>query len=584
MRRKLNYLRGNAMGSDVSAEERATVMTDSTQFLKKSLPLKHSAFILVVVWTAAIAFGAGWHMWKDYQDMLELARIQASNSFEKDLVYRRWVAGHGGVYVPPTEETPPNPYLAHLKDRDVTTTSGLELTLVNPAYMTRQVHELGHEQYGHQGHITSLNPIRPENAPDAWEADALQALERGETEVVRRARIEGTEYMRLMRPLITEAGCLKCHAAQGYKVGDQRGGISVSVPMALLRTTTNHQITTVTMGYGLIWLLGLGGIGLATSRMGQRIRERDQAEEERERLLRDTRERVKELHGLYGVAKAVTESMNLEDLFKRTSVLIPPAWQYPEITRGRVIFDGQTYDSEPFEPTRWIQTADIMVNGKLRGAIEVYYLGERPELQKEQFLAEERDLINGIAGMLGAAIERDRAEEEREKLLHEVEKLSITDHLTGLNNRRSFDVAASRNVKAAIRYNRPVSAMMLDIDLFKRVNDAYGHAVGDKVLVGIAHICQKNTRSSDLVARYGGEEFCFLLSETDAQSARRLAENLRIAISALYFEFGGQRFNVTVSIGIAECAGEEDSLESLLGRSDVALYRAKEAGRNCVMQ
>ncbi len=246
----------------------------------ETLNLKRTAFIFAVAWTVAVVLGAGWHFLGLRERVLEGARIQAGHSFEKDLVYRRWVSSHGGVYVPVTEDTPPNPYLSNTGNRDITTDSGLNLTLINPAYMTRQVHELGLERYGLQGHITSLNPIRPENAADAWEAEALRAFERGEIEVVELAMIEDTEYLRLMRPMFTEASCLKCHAAQGYQVGDLRGGISVSVPMAPLWTPMYGRIPALTMGYGLIWLLGLGGIGIGAVRMRQHNTERDRAEEE----------------------------------------------------------------------------------------------------------------------------------------------------------------------------------------------------------------------------------------------------------------------------------------------------------------
>jgi diguanylate cyclase (GGDEF)-like protein len=168
-------------------------------------------------------------------------------------------------------------------------------------------------------------------------------------------------------------------------------------------------------------------------------------------------------------------------------------------------------------------------------------------------------------------------------LFREVERLSMTDPLTGLNNRRSFDIAARQNVRVAIRHKRPLSVLMLDIDFFKRVNDTYGHAAGDKVLVKIAHVCQQHIRSTDLLARFGGEEFCFLLPETNAKSAHLLADHLRTAISAIGFEANGQSFSVTASVGISECSGEDDSLESLLERSDEALYSAKQAGRNCVV-
>ena len=254
-------------------------MTESTRSPKRSLHLRRATFILAAAWTGVIVLGSVWHVRDVYRSTLESARIQASGSFEKDLVYRRWAAAHGGVYVPVTEETPPNPYLSHIEGRDVTTASGLELTLVNPAYMTRQVHELGRAQYGHQGHITSLHPLRPGNASDAWETEALRAFEVGETEVIELSAIGDTEYLRLMRPMFTEVSCLKCHGDQGYEEGELRGGISVSVPMTQLFALMYGHLANVAVGYGLIWLVGLGGIGLGALRLGRRVRERDRAEE-----------------------------------------------------------------------------------------------------------------------------------------------------------------------------------------------------------------------------------------------------------------------------------------------------------------
>lgn len=242
--------------------------------------MKRNTLILVAGWTAVIVMGACWHLFEAYQNTLQSAYIEATRSFEKDQVYRRWAAGHGGVYVPVSKETPPNPYLSHIKNRDITTTSGQKLTLVNPAYMTRQAYEIGHKYYGHQNHITSLKPIRPENGPDSWETKALQAVEQGKTEVSEFAKIGGTDYLRLMRPLRTEHSCLKCHATQGYKEGDLRGGISVSVPMEpRWKLMSLHATAIFIMSYGLVWLLGLAGFGVYAWQTGQQIRLRDQAEE-----------------------------------------------------------------------------------------------------------------------------------------------------------------------------------------------------------------------------------------------------------------------------------------------------------------
>jgi len=221
-----------------------------------------------------------WNVIQVKQNTLEAARIQARAAFEKDVIYRRWNAGHGGVYVPVSEETQPNPYLINIPERDITMPSGRQLTLMNPAFMTRQVHELAEEEYGVRGHITSLNPIRPENASDPWETEALRAFEDGETEISSVEEMDGEGYMRLMRPLITEKGCLKCHAAQGYQAGDIRGGIRVSVPMEPLLTISRMHVLTLALGHVLLWLVGLGGIVLGTRRLMRSEWERKWAEEE----------------------------------------------------------------------------------------------------------------------------------------------------------------------------------------------------------------------------------------------------------------------------------------------------------------
>jgi signal transduction histidine kinase len=220
-----------------------------------------------------------WSLLRQEHETAQTVQILAQSAFEKDYVYRLWAAMHGGVYVPVTEQTLPNPYLAGVEERDIVTPSGQALTLINPAYMTRQVHEIGAERYGIRGHITSLNPIRPANAANPWETEALKAFEQGIAEVSSIETIDDEEYMRLMRPLITEQSCLKCHSEQGYKLGDLRGGISISVPMAPLRAIARGHMITLTLGHSLLWLLGLGGITLGHRRLRKQILKRDQAQE-----------------------------------------------------------------------------------------------------------------------------------------------------------------------------------------------------------------------------------------------------------------------------------------------------------------
>ena len=174
--------------------------------------------------------------------------LQAARSFFNQIVVTRsWNAGHGGVYVPVTDETKPNPYLED-PARDVVTKEGLELTKVNPAFMTRQVAEIAAEKEGVRFHITSLNPIRPQNKPTEQEENALSAFEKGVTEV---GNFDENRFF-YMAPLMTEKVCLKCHAKQGYKEGTIRGGISVTLPFK----------PDIPLGALLIGHIGIGLIGV----------------------------------------------------------------------------------------------------------------------------------------------------------------------------------------------------------------------------------------------------------------------------------------------------------------------------------
>lgn len=171
---------------------------------------------------------------------------------------------------------------------------------------------------------------------------------------------------------------------------------------------------------------------------------------------------------------------------------------------------------------------------------------------------------------------------ENARLFREVQKLSAVDPLTGLYNRRHFNTSAQLEFQRALRYDLPLSAVIMDLDHFKRVNDTYGHAVGDRVLVAVAAACMSGLRSMDLHARYGGEEFCFLLPETPLEGVLNLAERLRAAVAALQFDSDKGRFALTASFGVAERLAGEESIEPLLERSDQALYQAKALGRNRV--
>lgn len=219
-------------------------------------PFLHVLIIMLTAWSALLAGILFWNIQNQKQSMVQLAEQTARMSWEKDILYRLWGARHGVVYVPVSSYAKPNPYLK-VKNRDVLI-GGREYTLVNPAYMTRQVYDLAKDLLAIQGHITSLNPIRPENSADIWEQKALRSFEEGGKEYKEVVQVDGESYLRLMRPFITKKPCLRCHAVQGYKVGDVRGGISIRVPMANYHLQYEKAVKQLWGIYLFIWFLGVG--------------------------------------------------------------------------------------------------------------------------------------------------------------------------------------------------------------------------------------------------------------------------------------------------------------------------------------
>jgi PAS domain S-box-containing protein len=234
--------------------------------------------LFAACWTIVIIISLSWNVFQRKKEIIEVATNEAKTIFEKDLVYYKWATSHKGVYVPITSKTQPNPYLENLPESSGVTATGEPLTLVNPEYMIRQVYEMKTDQLGALGHITSLDPIRDENAADAWESMALKSFEEGVTQVRTVQHIDGQPYLRIMRPMITESGCLKCHLQQGYELGDIRGGISVAVPMGVLFSIYRDDILVLALAHGPIWLLGLFGIFFSSHRISQSMRKREEAE------------------------------------------------------------------------------------------------------------------------------------------------------------------------------------------------------------------------------------------------------------------------------------------------------------------
>ncbi len=246
-----------------------------------------------VCWTLIIALSLAWNAYQQRKGVMAFARIQAEANINKDIAFRRWATAHGGVYVRPTDKWPPDKYLT-LPDRDVVTTGGMQLSLINPAYMMRQIMEGYAEQYGVKGHITGLSPINPHNVPDAWERRVLESFIMGATHAAETSEIDGKTHLRVMLPMYLEGGCLKCHVDAGSDKAGVQGGVSVSVPLAPFEETAAQELRIALSTHSGIWLIGMAGIVAVSRRARQRDDEREKAQREISELNASLERRVAE--------------------------------------------------------------------------------------------------------------------------------------------------------------------------------------------------------------------------------------------------------------------------------------------------
>jgi diguanylate cyclase (GGDEF)-like protein len=220
-----------------------------------------------------------------------------------------------------------------------------------------------------------------------------------------------------------------------------------------------------------------------------------------------------------------------------------------------------------------LTSAIIQINALAAGRFESMIPAGR-------YFGEIRDVVQAVAVLRGASLHRRRLGQERETLLREVKRLADTDHLTGLFNRRIFEIVGSD----ALRRGEGMAIILFDIDHFKQINDQFGHEVGDKVIRAVALRLENAVRESDAVFRYGGEEFAAIVRSKDAQLFPAVAERLRVSVSGAPVIVDGDPLAVTISAGIAHNPrGEtEIDLPTLVKRADQALYRAKRDGRDRV--
>jgi diguanylate cyclase (GGDEF)-like protein len=214
----------------------------------------------------------------------------------------------------------------------------------------------------------------------------------------------------------------------------------------------------------------------------------------------------------------------------------------------------------------WIG-APIIVNGKVTACFSLC------NFEPGFYDYEHAELLSIYAGQAALAL-------KNAELFSKIQQLAILDDLTGVFNRRHFFELGEREFHRAQRYDRPLSVVMFDLDHFKRVNDTYGHAVGDQVLRVVAEYCKSNIREVDILGRYGGDEFTIILPEVDSEEACEISERIRNCIASTPIKTEAGQINITISMGTASLCSEMPNLTKLINYADSAMYEAKSKGQN----
>jgi diguanylate cyclase (GGDEF)-like protein len=519
---------------------------------RKGIKINHLV-VIILLWTGLAAASLWWNMVHLKEEILMTARIQADLTLEKDLLYRRWVASHGGVYVPVSERTLPNHYL-NVPDRDVKTSAGQTLTLMDHAYMTRQVNEMAAATDASHGHLASLFSYGPGNNPDSWERTALESFERGVKEVYEIEKIAGKDHLRLMRPFIAEESCLKCHTWQGYKVGDISGGISVLIDMKPFYALLEIGEKRLLLIHLIVWLFFLVLIAWG----GKRLKGAHTNLRESEHRFRELFDNMKSGVAVYAAIDGGNDFVFTD--FNRAAEHIDRLLKADVV--GRSVL-------QVFPAIKEFGLFDVLQNvwrdNVPRHHPVSQYKNGRIEGWKEHYLYK---LPSGEVVVIYDDVTENKKKEE------EIQLLSITDPLTGLYNRRGFMTLADQQVKAATRTNKKMSLLFSDIDGLKQINDTWGHEEGDRALMNAATVLKQTFRESDILARMGGDEFAVLAidaTENPETVLKRVAEHI-----GLHNTLPDRHYELSMSIGTAVYDPQAPcSIDDLISRADALMYDRK---------
>jgi len=523
--------------------------------LENAKYIKRAFYFALAVVIILVGVSFWWRTNSDISQIHNIVRTQADAHLKQDLLYRSWAAGHGGVYVPVTEATPPNEYLVEVLERDIVTPSGRELTLLNPAYMTRQVHELAAKDNGVQGHITSLKPLRLQNAPDEWERKSLIAFGNGDTMSFGLDTLRNEAYFRLMEPLVVEQACLKCHRQQGYVLGDVRGGLSISIPAEPYLDIISEKLFTSAILHVFVLLL-LVGLGIFSFR--SIIGKLDADAKARVQIVKHSEELS--AHNLE--YQQLNESLILKNLdYKRLA---------DEYAEQNLHLNSALLKAEESDrlKTSFLCNMSHEIRTPMNGIVGFAQLLASPGLDHDkhgQYLSILNDSCDQLLEVVNDILEISKIETGQIEVVDQT--VYLPSVLADLAERWRRKANAKNNVISIIDPIDPEALWVVADEL--KLNHLLGHLMSNAV---------KFTEFGIIELSCGINEGQFIVSVSDTgigipeELHSSIFERFRKGESFQSYEFGGTGLGLSICKGYAEHMNGKISIVSSLGHGSVFTY------------
>ncbi len=526
--------------------------------------INRMTLLSVLVWTAVIWISVGWNIRLEHEKVLDLAKAEANASLNKDRAFRLWASSKGGIYLAVGENNQPNPYLAHLPDRVLSVKDGTSLTLINPATMLREIGEQQSHLFGVKAKITGKKVLNPINLPDPWEFKALSTFENTrQKEVVEPAEIDGKPFLRVMQPMYMEPDCLKCHALTGIKVGELRGATGVSIPLEPYYNIERNSVASMLGTHGTIWLAGLGLIGFVSHRSKRH---------ETERIVSEN-----ELRKLSCAVEQSASSVMITSVQGEIQYVNPKFCEVTGYTSAellgktpRILKSGET-DLSVYQEMWTTLLAGKEWRGEYKNRKkngELFW-----SLESISCIKDGEGAVTHFVAVIEDVSERKFSEET-------IRHLAYFDPLTDLPNRRLFQEQLEQATAWCSRSDSQMALLYIDLDRFKTTNDTLGHGAGDELLKIIGQRLVQGLREGDIVARLGGDEFAVIATNIHrSEDAANVAEKIIEAVRQPLI-INGHELYITTSVGISLYPVDTGDLDELVKHADIALYHAKEKGKN----